>query len=363
MEKIAVNLDGGRSCPIFTGTKLSEAGALAKQELNGAGKALIITNSKVGPLYSSLLKNSLENAGFSVSVAQIPDGEQHKNLETVKKLYEKCVSEKIERNSCIFALGGGVVGDIAGFVAATYLRGTKLVQVPTTLLAQVDSSIGGKTGVNLKGGKNLVGSFYQPDAVIICSEVLRTLPKRELSCGISEVIKYGCIADAKLFSYLKDNVEKIISLDRASIDKIITVSCSIKAQIVSRDEREKKGERMLLNFGHTIGHAIETVTSYKKYKHGEAIAIGMVAASIISEKTGLMRKSDAVRIKNLITAYSLPSACPKIPVSSLLDAMKVDKKVSKGKINFVLLEGIGKAKVSNAVPKKTISGALGEICA
>lgn len=338
MGSITVNL-GQRSYPIyFSRGGLEDIGNL----MSNAGfkdKVCIITNPLVNGLYGGRVVSSLKNAGFMTAVIEIPDGEEYKNLDTVSNIYNNLILNRMERSSPIIALGGGVVGDIAGFAAATYLRGVPFIQIPTTLLSQVDSSVGGKTGVNHPRGKNLIGAFYQPRLVLIDSNVLKTLPQREIKAGLAEVIKYGIIKDASLFSFLEKNHQDILKLG-SSIDYAIERSCEIKADVVEKDERES-GLRVILNFGHTFGHAIETLTDYKEFKHGEAVAIGMNMAARFSYKMGICSHDTYQRIKNIIEMFGLPAAPPQIEPDRFIKAMETDKKAAGANLRFVLVKNIG----------------------
>ena len=302
---------------------------------------LAVTSETVYRLYgdkfSSFLKKcGIENFDFIV----LPDGESTKSLKYLAGIYDRLIDNGMERSDYIIAFGGGVVGDLAGFAAATYLRGINFIQVPTTLLADVDSSVGGKTGIDHPKGKNLIGSFYQPRAVLIDVDILKTLDKRELINGFAEVIKYGAALDADFFSYLESNYKKILAYDEETLIRIIEKSCSIKADIVNQDEKES-GLRSVLNFGHSLGHAIETLYNYENIKHGEAIAIGMVFAAKLSKHLGLCGEEEVARIKNLIINSGLPSDIPDFTPEQYVNAMKLDKKVSDKQIKFVLIKGIG----------------------
>lgn len=300
----------------------------------------IITNSTIAPLYLDRLKTKLINAGFNVHEIILPDGENHKNLNTISNIYNELIKMDLDRNSSILALGGGVVGDMAGFAAATFFRGVPYIQIPTTLLSQVDSSVGGKTGVNLTGGKNLVGAFYQPKIVIIDPEVLKTLEVNELRAGIAEVIKYGVILDSKFFQYLESNIDKAFKLDYMTITHIIKTCCSIKANITSQDEKEK-GIRSYLNFGHTIGHAVEALTHYNKFIHGEAVSIGMAAVSKISEYWQFTDRSNTDRLLTLLKRSGLPTELPAFTLNDYIVTMLKDKKRAEAGINMVLMKQIG----------------------
>lgn len=322
-------------------------------------RCAIITDTNVGREYAKPAYNSLLRAGFEPSLVIVPAGETAKSLKTVQSCYDRLASHRLERKSFIVALGGGVVGDLAGFVAASYLRGISFVQVPTTLLAHVDSSVGGKVGVNLKAGKNLVGAFYQPKIVLGDLDALATLPTREFRAGLAEIIKYGIIYDAALFTRLEREMPQLLRRETKPLGEIIARCCAIKAAVVGQDETEN-GLRAILNFGHTIGHGLEAISRYGKYLHGEAIAIGQVAAAKLShELTGLPEK-DSARIADLFKRAGLPTEVklnarqrPK-----LFAAMKLDKKVSDGEIKFVLAKRIGKVVWGQRVPPQAIEKAL-----
>ena len=306
-------------------------------------RCVIITDTNVGKYFAKTVFNSLARAGFFPALIIVPAGETAKSLKFVQSCHDQLAAQRLERKSFIVALGGGVVGDLAGFVAATYLRGIPFVQVPTTLLAQVDSSVGGKTGVNLRAGKNLVGAFYQPRLVLCDLETLKTLPDREFRAGLAEAIKYGIIFDAKLFAQLERDLPEILKRDSKTLSKIIARCCEIKAKVVGQDETES-GLRAILNFGHTIGHAIENSSGYGKFLHGEAISIGQVAAAKLSRKILGLPQRDVERIENLFQSAGLPT---EIKLNSaqrkkIFAAMSLDKKVSGGEIKFVLAKKIGK---------------------
>lgn len=341
MEIVKVAL-GERSYPIYIQEGLlSELGRFYQKHRLWK-RAAIVTDENVNKLYSPVVQDSLRQAGISSEVISIPAGEEHKSLETAACIYERLAEERFERGSAIIALGGGVVGDLAGFVAATFLRGLPLVQIPTTLLAQIDSSVGGKTGVNTKWGKNLIGAFYQPVFVLIDMKVLETLPERERWAGLSEVVKYGLIKAPKLFNILETHLQEIASLEFQGLSRIIKACCECKAGIVSQDEREQ-GLRGVLNFGHTLGHALEAVTHYKRFLHGEAMAWGMLAATYLSHKRGLLKGTDFERVCALLKRLRKPSSLADVGEQKILDAVYHDKKVRGGKIHFVLLKAIGQA--------------------
>jgi len=340
MPKVKVRL-GNRSYNIII-----KAGIL-----NDAGKLIsalpiqktttVITNTTIAKLYLQKVVRALKKEFKNINTIIIPDGEKYKNLNRMQMIYEKLSKCNIERKSPLIALGGGVIGDITGFAAATFLRGIPFIQIPTTLLAQVDSSVGGKTGVNLPTGKNIIGSFYQPSIVIIDPEVLFTLKKREILSGMAEVIKYAIINDEDLFEFIMSKINKILQLDMQNIKDIIKKSCIIKADIVSRDEKEE-GIRAALNFGHTIGHAIETLTNYRYYKHGEAVAIGMSVAAKISAEWDFCSFETYTRIKQLIEMIGLKTKMPGFSYRQYIDVIKNDKKKTSNKIRMVLPKRIGK---------------------
>jgi 3-dehydroquinate synthase len=356
MEKIKVEL-GERSYNIHIGSDM--AAGLAKTIMDFRfSRTALISNPTVYGLYGGTMLRSLEENGLDVSAVIIPDGEGYKDLLWAYYIYGELLKRKLDRASAIIALGGGVIGDIAGFVAATYMRGISFVQVPTTLLAQVDSSVGGKTGVNHPMGKNMIGAFYQPRLVWTDVNTLRTLPKREFLAGMSEVIKYGVIWDEGLFRYLEDNRTKILGLEKDALTHIIKRSCEIKAEVVSKDEREG-GLRAVLNYGHTIGHAIETATGYTTYIHGEAVAMGMHCAARLASSLGMMDKAAVERIRSLIVSYDLPAEVPSdLEPEELFLAMQLDKKAVAGKMKFVLSEKIGSVKILNVDDKAAIIGSM-----
>lgn len=318
------------------------------------GNVAVITNPVVAQLYLDPVHDSLRRAGFGVSPVLVPDGEEHKHLQSLSLIYDGLIRARLERNSCVVALGGGVVGDLAGMAAATYLRGIRYVQVPTTLLAQVDSSVGGKTGVNHAEGKNLIGAFYQPKLVIIDIAVLNSLPRRELVAGIAEVIKYGIIEDPSLFSLLEKSMERILALEPALLTEIIATSCAIKARIVEADEREDD-YRAVLNFGHTVGHALEAATEYRRFLHGEAVGVGMVKAAAISLAQGFCESAIVQRIAALVRKAGLPVDIPaEVSLQDLIQAMEIDKKSTGGKIKFVMCTDIGKTRFHRLAPEEIL---------
>ncbi|MBI5663840.1 MAG: 3-dehydroquinate synthase [Nitrospirae bacterium] len=352
---VAVDLNE-RSYNIVIGSKVLPKLGLRIKKFRPS-KIAIISNTTIFPLYKDLLFGPLRQYHIVPEIILIPDGEEYKDLLWIYYIHSKLLKARFDRDSLLIAFGGGVVGDITGFIASTYMRGIRYMQVPTTLLAQVDSSVGGKTGVNHPLGKNMIGAFYQPSLVLIDIDILRTLPKREFYAGMAEIIKYGVIADGKLFDDLETNMENILSLGDGLIN-IIRRSCEIKADVVSRDEREG-GLRAILNFGHTIGHAIETVTGYKRYLHGEAIAIGMCAAADLAVRMKIFQKDEAIRLRKLVEMYNLPSRVPDdLNVSEMISAMEVDKKAKAGKLRFILPESIGKVRIEEDVDRGLIREVL-----
>ena len=338
---------GERSYPIFIGE-----GLLGKSELLapyiGKGKVVIISNDVVAPLYMEKARGLFP--GQDVMEIVLPDGEAHKDLAAISHIYDKLLAGKYDRNTLLVALGGGVVGDITGFAAATYLRGINFVQIPTTVLAQVDSSVGGKTGVNHPLGKNMIGAFYQPRCVLADSEVLDTLPEREVKAGLAEVLKYGLIHDAEFFDWLAANSEGVAACESALISQTIKTCCEIKAELVAKDEKES-GVRALLNLGHTFGHAIETASGYGTLLHGETVAMGITMAADLSRRLGWIDLSVAWRIRAVLEKnYGMPVLPPAdISVEQYLDLMLSDKKAELGKIRFVLLKAIGEAVVDGDI--------------
>ncbi len=322
-------------------------------------RCAIISDRNVARHYASAARRSLRQAGFDSVLITVPAGETAKSLKTVQTCYDQLAAHRLERKSFIVALGGGVVGDLAGFVAATYLRGIAFVQVPTTLLAQVDSSVGGKVGVNLTSGKNLVGAFHQPRLVLCDLDTLRTLPPREYRAGLAEVIKYGIIYDARLFERLERDLPKILGRDEKVLAEVIARCCEIKADVVGQDETEH-GLRAILNFGHTIGHALEAISSYGKYLHGEAIAIGQVAAAGLSGRESGLARRDVERIENLFRRAGLPTQARlgSSQRKKLFSAMRLDKKVSGGEVRFVLAERIGKVVWGRKIPPALVAEVL-----
>ena len=326
-------------------------------------RCVIVTDANVGPHFADAAVRSLKMSGVVSSIVTVPAGETSKSLKVVGECYEQFAMKRLERKSFVIALGGGVVGDLAGFVAATYLRGLPFVQVATTLLAQVDSSVGGKVGINLKAGKNLVGAFHQPKTVLCDLDTLTTLPDREYRSGLAEIIKYGIIRDAELFKRLEKEMDKLLQRDVTTLTAVVSRCCAIKAEIVAEDEFETKGLRALLNFGHTIGHGLEAISGYDEYLHGEAISIGQVAAARLSAKLSTLPEKDALRIQDLLTKAGLPIGVKLSPHKreALQEAMRSDKKVSGGELKFVLAESIGQAVSGQRVTEAEVNGVLNQL--
>ncbi len=356
---ITVSL-GDRSYPIFiTANGLGQAGKLLTN-IGIQGKVLILSNPVIFRHYGEALLAALTDSGLQVQSLILPAGERYKNLKTIERIYQHCAHQRLERRSTLIALGGGVIGDMTGFAAATWLRGINFVQIPTTLLAMVDAAIGGKTGVNHAQGKNLIGAFYQPKAVIIDPNVLQTLPARQYRSGMAEVIKYGVIWESELFHLLESRprLSQYRYLSPEDREKILYFSCQTKAMIVSQDEREG-GIRALLNYGHTLGHGIETVTQYRQYTHGEAVALGMVAAGDIAVQMGWWSEAEQSRQKQLIARVQLPTQLiPTIDIAAIQQALNWDKKVEQGAVRLVLPQGIGRAAITHQVPASLIQQAL-----
>jgi 3-dehydroquinate synthase len=345
---------GERSYPILIGPALLDDAGLVARHVP-ARDVLVVTNETVGPLYLARLEAGL--AGKRVRAVALPDGEQHKTLAVLGRVFDALVEARLNRDACVVALGGGVVGDMAGFAAACYQRGVDFVQVPTTLLAQVDSAVGGKTGVNHPGGKNLIGAFHQPRAVLADLGTLRTLPPRELRAGLAEVIKYGLVADAEFLAWIEAHVERLLALDMDALACAVQRSCAIKARIVASDEREQ-GVRALLNLGHTFGHAIENASGYGEWLHGEAVAMGMLQAADMSQRLGHLSAADVTRVRELLRRAGLPLAAPPIGAARALELMGMDKKVLAGRIRLVLLRQLGDGIVTGEYPADVLQQTL-----
>jgi 3-dehydroquinate synthase len=355
MQNVKVGL-GANSYEIRVGSGLLSEAGLWLKEAGYAGKAVIITDTTVKPLYAGVLGQGLQRAGFSVKVMEVPAGEEQKTLENAGRLYDGLNDILAERTTPVLALGGGVIGDLAGFVAATFMRGVPLVQVPTTLLAMVDSSIGGKTAVDHGSLKNVIGAFYQPKLVVADIDTLKTLPEAELSNAMAEVIKSAAVKDGDFFDFLINNVKKARGIYPPVLEKIIAATAKIKAGIVEKDEKEA-GLREVLNFGHTVGHAVEAVSGFR-IRHGQAVAIGMVAAAKISSRLGLLDNVEVTRLEKLIREAGLPVRIPELDKKKLIQAMGHDKKVRQGKVRFVLLKSIGEAFVTDNVPSALVEEVL-----
>ena len=351
MKTLHVDL-ASRSYPIYIGTNLLEQPALFEPHLKSSTTVFIVSNTTVAPLYAKTLTNTLSQLGKTVRLPELPDGESFKDWQHLQLIFDELLAHGADRQSMIVALGGGVVGDMAGFGAASFMRGIRFIQVPTTLLAQVDSSVGGKTGINHPLGKNMIGAFHQPVAVIADLNTLRTLPPRELSAGLAEVIKHGAIADADFLDWIEANTDALLACDTNAMAHAVLRSCEIKSAVVSADEREG-GIRATLNFGHTFGHAIESGLGYGEWLHGEAVGCGMVMAADLSARLGQISKIDAERLKRIIASMHLPIAPPKLGSQRFMELMQVDKKTEAGQIRYITLGSIGAARIQQ-VPDATV---------
>ncbi len=344
---ILLNVDlGERSYPISIGPSLLEDPSLLARHVNG-GKVAIVTNTTVAPLYLERVESALRAAGKQVMSVILPDGEEFKNWSSLMQIFDTLLANKADRKTTLIALGGGVIGDLTGYAAASYMRGVDFIQVPTTLLSQVDSSVGGKTGINHPLGKNMIGAFYQPRAVIADTSTLETLPDRELSAGLAEVIKHGAIIDAAFFDWIEANIGLLMARDKGALAYAIARSCEIKADVVRQDEREG-GLRAILNFGHTFGHAIEAGLGYGEWLHGEAVGCGMVMAADLSQRMGLIDAPSVARVRALVAAAGLPVKAPDLGTARWLELMEVDKKNEGGAIKFILLKPLGAPSITNA---------------
>jgi 3-dehydroquinate synthase len=351
MKTLHVDL-ASRSYPIYIGTDLLEQKALFEPHLKSSTTVFIVSNTTVAPLYAKTLTNTLTQLGKTVRLLELPDGESFKDWQHLQLIFDELLAHGADRQSMIVALGGGVVGDMAGFGAASFMRGIRFIQVPTTLLAQVDSSVGGKTGINHPLGKNMIGAFHQPVAVIADLNTLRTLPARELSAGLAEVIKHGAIADADFLDWIEANTSALLACDTNAMAHAVLRSCEIKSAVVSADEREG-GIRATLNFGHTFGHAIESGLGYGEWLHGEAVGCGMVMAADLSARLGQINKLDAERLKRIIKSMHLPIMPPKLGAERFMELMQVDKKTEAGQIRYITLGSIGAARIQQ-VPDATV---------
>ncbi len=362
MQTLTVNL-GERSYPIHIGAGLLDRADLILPRL-AQPRVAIVTNTTVGPLYLGRLTATLKNAGVEVLPIVLPDGEVYKNWETLNLIFDALLSHRAERKTTLIALGGGVIGDLTGFAAASYQRGVPFIQAPTTLLAQVDSSVGGKTGINHPLGKNMIGAFYQPRLVLADTATLNTLPARELSAGLAEVIKYGLIRDRSFLEWLEANMDKLVARDPAALAYAIHRSCENKAEVVAADEREA-GSRALLNLGHTFGHAIEAGMGYGVWLHGEGVAAGTMLAADLSRRMGNITQTEVERIARLFKRAGLPTVAPSLGVEAYLNYMAVDKKVEAGRMRFVLFRTLGECYVAADAPddllRQTLTGATGSI--
>ena len=355
MRTLSVNL-GERSYPIHIGVGLCNQVRLIPENLL-KGKAVVITNDTIAPLYLKPVLAGLRAAGAECIPLVLPDGESYKNWETLNRIFDDLLSHRCERKTPLIALGGGVIGDLTGFAAATYQRGVPFIQIPTTLLAQVDSAVGGKTAINHPQGKNMIGAFYQPQVVIADMDTLRTLPVRELAAGLAEVIKYGFIRDAEFLDWLEKNIDRLNAREPEALAYAVERSCQNKADVVANDERET-GERALLNYGHTFGHAIEAGMGYGSWLHGEAVAAGMVMAARLSEKLGFIGKSDVRRVVDILERAKLPVVAPDLGADRYFDLMGHDKKVEGGRVKFILLRKPGEAFISNQYDAAALQSVL-----
>ena len=351
MKTLHVDL-ASRSYPIYIGTNLLEQKALFEPHLKSSTTVFIVSNTTVAPLYAKTLINTLSQLGKTVRLLELPDGESFKDWQHLQLIFDELLAHGADRQSMIIALGGGVVGDMAGFGAASFMRGIRFIQVPTSLLAQVDSSVGGKTGINHPLGKNMIGAFHQPVAVIADLNTLRTLPPRELSAGLAEVIKHGAIADTDFLDWIEANTSALLACDTDAMAHAVLRSCEIKSAVVSADEREG-GIRATLNFGHTFGHAIESGLGYGEWLHGEAVGCGMVMAADLSARLGHISKADAQRLKRIIASMHLPISPPKLGSQRFMELMQVDKKTEAGQIRYITLGSIGAARIQQ-VPDATV---------
>lgn len=348
---------GERAYPIHIGPGLIADSALYRPHI-GSSKVMIVSNETIAPLYLEKVRAAL--AGLRVSEVILPDGEVYKDLLTWSRIFDALLEQRFSRDCTLVALGGGVIGDMAGFAAACYQRGVAFIQVPTTLLAQVDSSVGGKTGVNHPAGKNMIGAFHQPQAVIADTDTLDTLPDRELAAGLAEVVKYGLIRDPAFFDWLEKNTQPLLSRDPAAVSEAVERSCRNKADVVAADERES-GQRALLNLGHTFGHTIEAAAGYGNWLHGEAVAAGMVMAADLSRRMGWIDQPAIARIRRLLQGFGLPVQPPaSIPTERWLDLMAVDKKVLDGTLRLILLRGIGDAFVTTDFSAEQLRAAIAD---
>ena len=360
MQTLSVAL-GERSYPIHVGTGLLARADLIVPHLARKNVA-IVTNSTVAPLFMEQLADALAHANVEVVRMILPDGEEHKDWRTLNMVFDALIDKRCGRDTTLIALGGGVIGDLAGFAAATYQRGVRDIQVPTTLLAQVDSSVGGKTAINHALGKNMIGVFHQPRVVLADMDTLETLPERELRSGLAEVIKHGLVRDTEFFAWIENNIDRLLARDPEALEHAVLRSVAIKAEIVGQDEREN-GLRRVLNFGHTFGHAIETGLGYGIWLHGEAVAAGMAMAADLSRQLGYLSDADTRRIHSLLERAGLPTAAKGISAAHMQQLMSIDKKVKEGRIHFVLLERLGAATLRDDVPPAVVGHTLARLAA
>jgi 3-dehydroquinate synthase len=352
MQRLSIDL-GERSYDILIGRGLRKrAGELLKAAFDPS-RVVVITHPSINSLYGEEVMENFVAQGWATDIIEVPEGESSKNLSQAEKLYDHLLELNCDRKSVLVALGGGVIGDLVGFVAATYQRGIPFIQVPTTLLSQVDSSVGGKTAVNHPKGKNMIGVFYQPRLVVVDLETLKTLPSNEYRAGLAEIVKYGVISDASLFEFLEAHCKEILSLDLECLSHIIETSCAIKAAVVEKDERESR-YRMILNFGHTVGHAIESLTDYSSFIHGEAVAIGMVRAAKLSHSMGKCSEEVPKRLEALLKKLGLPVEMPKLESSAVIESLYHDKKTMDHKIKFILVKEIGSIEIVDHMPEAEI---------
>lgn len=356
MQTVQVKLTD-RGYPIYIGENLLSRGDLLENYLPQK-RVAIVTDTTIAPLYLDTVSGALRSAGVSVTPIVVPAGEQHKNWQTLNSVFDALISHKCERKTTLVALGGGVIGDLTGFAAATYLRGVPFIQIPTTLLAQVDSSVGGKTAINHPRGKNMIGAFYQPRTVIADIKTMDTLASRELSAGMAEVIKYGLIRDRPFLDWLENNIDSLMARDASALAYAVQCSCENKADVVVADEREESGTRALLNLGHTFGHAIEAGLGYGTWLHGEAVAAGTVIAARVSQAMNMIEETDVARIVSIFRRAGLPVSAPDLGFDRYMELMGIDKKVEGGRIRFILLRAIGEAFLTAKVPLQAIQTAI-----
>lgn len=352
MQRLSIDL-GERSYDILIGSGIRKRTGEFLNAVFKPSRVVIVTHPSINDLYGEEVTKSFIEQGWATDTIEVPEGESSKNLGQAEKLYDRLLELNCDRKSVLVALGGGVIGDLVGFVAATYQRGIPFIQMPTTLLSQVDSSVGGKTAVNHPKGKNMIGAFYQPRLVVVDLETLRTLPQKEYRAGLAEIVKYGVIADARLFEFLETNYKKILNLDFECLSYIIETSCAIKARVVEKDERESH-YRMVLNFGHTFGHAIESLTNYSQFIHGEAVSIGMVRAAQLSHSMGKCSEEVPKNLKALLEKLGLPVDMPGLDATSVIGSLYHDKKTMDHKIRFILVNEIGLIEIADQVSEEEI---------